>query len=115
MKLRLMYGESYTTHCGYEDYVIDLDKFPHLKGKDEEEIAQWVYDNRKSLGAVEYDDPSPRDDMGDASEIVPYKQGDDMLSEVMGFNGVTWEKINDEERYFTYVGEVDDVEDEVSG
>ena len=108
-----MYGESYVTICGYEDYVIDLDKFPDLKDKSHEEIEEWVYKNKNSLGVTDYDDPNPREEMGDASEIIPLQPGDDILSEVLGYNGVQWDKIKNEERYFTCVRE-EEAEDEVS-
>lgn len=113
MKLRLMYGESYVTICGYEDYVIDLDKFPNLKDKSHEEIEEWVYKNKNSLGVADYDDPNPRNEMGNASEIVPLKDSEDILADTLGYNGVTWDKIKNEERYFTCVGE-EEAEDEVS-
>lgn len=113
MKLRLMYGEYYETICGYEDYVIDLDKFPNLKDKSHEEIEQWVYENKNSLGVADYDDPNPRNEMGNASEIVPLKDSEDILADTLGYNGVTWDKIKNEERYFTCVRE-EEAEDEVS-
>jgi hypothetical protein len=93
--------------------VIDLDKFPDLKDKSHEEIEEWVYKNKNSLGVTDYDDPSPRDDMGDASEIVPLKDSEDILADTLGYNGVKWDKIKNEKRYFTCVREEED-EDEVS-
>lgn len=115
MKIRVMYGESFVTHCGYEDYVVDLDKFPNLKGKSEKKITEWLYNNKNNLSVVEYDDPAPRDKMGNANEIVPQNEGDETLADSLGYQGVMWDKITDEERYFSYIREETDEESEVSG
>ena len=52
-----MYGESFVTYCGFDDYVIDLENFPELQGKTGEEIAKWAYENSNKLSVDEdYDD-----------------------------------------------------------
>ena len=109
-----MYGESYVTHCGYEDYVVDLEKFPDLQGKNEKEITEWLYNNKENLSVVEYEDTAPRDKMGNANEIVPLDEGGDILADSLGYQGVMWDKITDEERYFSYIREEKNEEDEVS-
>ena len=106
MKIRVMYGESFVTICGYEDYIVDLDKFPELQGKSEEEITEWLYKNSDNLYINDsYEDPNPREEMGGAYEIVPEGEGEYTLADTVGNNGVTWDKIKNEEHYFVYVGE----------
>lgn len=115
MKIRVMYGESFVTYCGYEDYIVDLDKFPELQGKSEEEITKWLYDNSEKLSVdFTYEDNNPRGEMGKASEIIPYDPEATVLLHDLGSNGVTWDKIKNEEHYFVYIREEKNEEDEVS-
>ena len=115
MKLRLMYGESFVTYCGYDDYIIDLDKFSELNGKTEEEIAKWAYDNSDNLSVdYDYNDTNPRDGQGHAFEIVPYKEELGSLTESFGVSGCNWDKIKHEEHYMLFIREEKDEEDEVT-
>jgi len=116
MKIRLMYGESYVTYCGYEDYVMDLDKFPELKEKSREEIAKWVYDNSGELSVNDsYQDKNPREDQGNAYEIVPYDENLPVLLDGLGEGGCNWDKIKHEEHYMLFIREEKDEEDETTG
>lgn len=110
-----MYGESFVTYCGYDDYIIDLDMFPNLKDKDINEITKWLYDNSEKLCVNEdYVDNNPRSEMGPAREIIPYNDIDILLIDTLGANGVKWEKIKDEDRYFIYARNEKNEENEVS-
>ena len=110
-----MYGESYVTYCGYDDYIIDLTKFPELTGKSGEEIANWAYDNSDKLSVdYDYDDSNPRDGQGQAFEIVPYDAELGSLTESFGANGCNWDKIKHEEHYLRYIRKEDAEEDEVT-
>jgi hypothetical protein len=110
-----MYGESYVTYCGYEDYVMDLDKFPELKEKSREEIAKWVYDNAGELSVnYSYEDKKPREGQGNAYEIVPYDENSSLLLDGLGSDGCNWDKIKHEEHYMLFIREEKDEEDEVT-
>lgn len=115
MKLRLMYGESFVTYCGYEDYIIDLNKFPELAGKSGEEIASWAYENSNKLSAdADYFDENPREKQGMAFEIVPYDAELGSLTDNFGESGVNFDKIKNEKNYLLYIRKEKDEEEETT-
>ena len=115
MKLRLMYGESFVTYCGFDDYVIDLENFPELQGKTGEEIAKWAYENSNKLSVDEdYDDNAPRPGQGSAYEIVPRDPELTSLTESFGYNGMKFNKIKDEKEYMLFIRKEKDEEDETT-
>ena len=58
--LRFEYCQKMTIVCGYEDVVIDPSKFPELEGMTNEEIGDWIMENKNELGLKIYSDPNPR-------------------------------------------------------
>jgi hypothetical protein len=58
--LRFEYCQKMTIISGYEDVVIDPSKFPELDGKTNEEIGDWIMQNKNNLGLKIYTDTNPR-------------------------------------------------------
>jgi hypothetical protein len=104
MKMRLMYGESFVTYCGFDDYVVDLDNFPELQGKTGGEVSKWAFENSKNLSVDEdYSDSNPRQGQGPAMEIVPFDEGLASLKESLGAKGMNFSKVKGEECYMLHI------------
>lgn len=104
MKLRFMHGESYVTYCGKGEYVIDTDKFPQLRGMDEEQVVKWLYDHQEEVGINdEYEDVDAEREGATAYEVVPIDPENEEQPTLYAYTsdaGVEWDKIKGEEDYF---------------
>lgn len=58
--LRFEYCQKMTIISGYEDVVIDPSKFPELEGMTNQEIGDWIMENKNDLGLKIYHDANPR-------------------------------------------------------
>lgn len=117
MKLRFMHGESYMTYCGKGEYIIDTNQFPELKGMDENQVLQWLYDHRADYGIDHELEDTDREESGfRAYHIVPLDQKNYDQGSLQGYmqdSSVEWDKIKDVREYFRLLKNMDKKEESV--
>lgn len=106
-----MHGESYVTHCGKGEYIIDTDQFPELAGMNSEQVIKWLYDHQGDYG-IDHDAEDPDEGSYDcrAFHIVSLDPDNDEQGSLEGYvrdSIVEWDKIKGSEEYFRVIKHMD--------